>query len=236
MASLRNPDLYADLDDPDIPDGLRRVIAAHRYYVDFFVNREGCDFLTFHTNGWACLNPADKVAAQETEYGRWLAARLWDFRNGYPGDPYVDWVTLTAHFVDFWAADWPGLSEDRLVPTESVLGAIDEVMTGVRTAAPGKPVMMIEVGFPDRMVDSKRAAERITAFYEHVERYPEIRAFGHWADSRLWADSWPYDSLIRPGTHQARALRAMIDRDPTRFASVVHLSDGTTFPPAGGRA
>lgn len=233
--SLPNAELYEGLDDPDIPDGLRRTSAAHRYYVDFFVRREGCQSLTFHTNGWSTMmSIADKVDAQPSPYGKAIAERLWQFGNGYPGDRFVDWVTLTLHMIDWRAADWPARTEDQLVPTELYLDHFDQQMVLVRAAAPDVPVMIIELGFPDRQTDSERSAERITAFYEHARRYPEIRAFCHWADSSLWADSWPFDSLIRPHTHQAAALRSVIAEDPARFASVIHLSDGTTFPTADG--
>lgn len=67
-----------------------------------------------------------------------------------------------------------------------------------------------------------------------MSRYPEVRAYCLWADSPIWHGIWPFDSLIRPGTHQAVAMRRVVDREPGRFTTVASLSDGTTFPvPAG---
>ena len=47
-----NKALYTDLGDPNVCDGVERLIAAQRYIYDFLVRKEGLKFLTFDTMGW----------------------------------------------------------------------------------------------------------------------------------------------------------------------------------------
>ena len=111
--------LYSDIGTPQVCDGVERLKAAQRYYYDFFVRREGLKFLTFDSMGWAVhqLNQidydvADLPATVDKTYAKQLLQSCHSFANFYPGDQYVDWVSLDFYMIDYYAKDWPGLTQD----------------------------------------------------------------------------------------------------------------------------
>lgn len=232
--------LYADLGKPTVSDGVERLIAAQRYYYDFFVNRENLKFLTFDTMGWAVYYTPDKVKQEledlpnnvDKEYAQRLLTNSFDFETFYPGDQYVDWVSINFYTLDFYAKDWQGMQQDFLVPNSYYKLALQHTMNKIDKVAGNKPVFFLELGFPDgKNQDSERAANRIRYFIpEIINNYPKIQAFFMWSNHDSWADYFPYDTLIRPGTRQGNALKDLMQRNRSIFRSCVRFSDGRTHP------
>ncbi len=234
-----NAQLYKDLGKPNVSDGVERLVAAQRYYFNFFVEKEGLRFLTFDTMGWASFGP-EQVAIELDElpseidqtHARKLLESSYDFRNFYPGDKYVDWVSINFYMVDYLAKDWEEFSEDIILPNEFYFSALKETMTKIREVAPAKPVYFLEFGLPDGMNrDSQLAADKITAVFEEIiTEYPEIHGFSMWSYSPYWANKFPWDCLIRPNTKQAASFQKVISDNPDRFHSCVYFSDGSRIP------
>ena len=208
-----NPALYEGLGDAAVCDGIERLVAAQRYYFDFFVRREGLNFLTFDTMAWAAhINPVP--ADPESVMGR--CARFEDFYRGLEG--YADWVTIT------W---YPSVDDDLREPATSFfVNRLNTVMQMVRRVAPNKPVMIMELGFCGNL---SLRAERIDATMDSIVRdHPDIRAVALWG-SNPWGGPLT-DCLIKPGSREAAAFKEIMELHPGYFRSCVRFSDGSTMP------
>jgi|GEM_PF-1923460 len=237
-SSFPHKELYTDLGDPMVSDGIERLIAAQRYYHHFFITQKGLDFLTFDTMGWVCMSP-EMLQSQMNEYinqtgydkdyVRSLYQNSFNFSNFYPGDEYVDWVS-----INYYGNDWRILGVRIPTPIEYYLTGLDYAMKNIRSVASDKPVFFLEFGFADGMKkDSAYAAEKLTATFERImSDYPEIHGFSMWSYSPFWGWYWPFDCLIRPGTAQADALMTIMDENPDLFHSNVIFSDGSVIPSA----
>ena len=218
-----NASLYTDLGDPNVSDGVERLVAAQRYYHDFFVRQEGLTFLTFDSMGWAAVPWQDFVEEFEVLPGEpnyELIRTSYGFDYVYPGDEYVDWVSITWYMMDWGVVNTPIVDQ---------LGMFALVMEDIRATAPDKPVLIIEMGFPDgEDPDSEWAAEKVTAgLNELVSKYPEVGGFAMWSQIEGLD---PMDALVRPGTAQGDAFRGIVEANPARFRSCVYFSDGTRMP------
>jgi hypothetical protein len=233
--------LYSDIGTSQVCDGVERLKAAQRYYHDFFVRREGLKFLTFDTMGWA-VKQLDQIeydlnelpATIDKAYARQLLESCHSFANFYPGDQYVDWVSVTFYMIDYYAKDWAGLTQDHVISIENHFAALDAVLGEVQTVAPTKPVFFMELGFPDGIQqDSSWAAQKIAAGLPRIVRtYPQVHGFAMWSAHPSWMipGVFPYDCLIRPGTQQGTALRNAITTNAAAFHSCVYLSNGKLHP------
>ncbi len=241
-SSFPNAQLYADLGDSTVSDGIERLKAAQRYYYHFFVEQEGLA-LTFDTMGWPVGASPQSVESEienwvadypslDPQHTRALFESSFDFAQFYPGDDYVDWVSINYYTLDFYAENWPGLEQDFLVATIKYLNDLDYTMSRVREVAPGKPVFFLELGFPDGMKEnSARAASRIDSTFSHIlANYPEINGISMWSFHPSWQDIFPFQCLIKPNTQQAAAFRQVIDENPGYFHSCVYFSDGSQMP------
>jgi hypothetical protein len=233
--------LYSDIGTPQVCDGTERLKAAQRYYHDFFVRREGLKFLTFDTMGWSVnqLNQIeydvnDLPSTVDKAYARQLLQSCHSFVNFYPGDQYIDWISLNFYMIDYYAKDWPGLTQDHVIPIENHFAALDSVMREVRTAASNKPVFFMELGFPDgTKQNSSWAAQKISSGLSRIlGTYPQINGFAMWSGHPSWLvpGLFPFDCLIRPGTQQGTALRNTVSTNSSAFHSCVYLSDGKLHP------
>jgi hypothetical protein len=239
-----NASLYSDLGDPEVSDGIERWIAAHRYYYHFFTQVHGLKFLTFETGGFAVHDSMDletEIAELIVEYPesdpghiRKLIETSRKFEYYYPGDDYTDWVSINFYTIDYYADDWTGLEQDYLIPTSKYLEKLDYTMECIRREANGKPLMFLEIGFPDGMKkNSLYAASKIDSCLNHfIINYPEINGLSFWTWHPLWmvSDFWPFDCLIRPGTIQADTLKSIMNANPGKFHSCVYFSDGSLHP------
>lgn len=219
-----NPDLYQGLGDDEVCDGAERVAAAHRYYYDFFVRREGLDFLTFVSSGWAARRvniPDSELGTQEAR----LLTSCGTFANSYPGNEYVDWVGLNRHFFAEPNAD----GQDAMFSTSETLRLVDETLRQMAAAAPDKPVLLMEVSFTDGMnQDSEVAAAKVREALPALLAHEQIRGLYFWGNAGDPSSS-SQDFLIRPGTAQGDALRAVLDAYPAGIVSCVEYSDHTSI-------
>ncbi|MEK7388395.1 MAG: hypothetical protein AAB036_01720 [Elusimicrobiota bacterium] len=231
--------LYAGIGSPAVCDGVERLKAAQRYYHDFFVRREGLEFLTFDTMGWAALDPlqigydvAGLPAHIDKTYAETLMKSCHDFANFYPGADYADWVSITFYMLDYLKKDFPELSSDIIVPIATHLNTLKAMTTKIEATAPGKPVFIMELGFPDSMnPDSQWAAAKIsTGFPRIVSEFPSVKGFALWSTLPEFTVDFPYDCLIRPETKQGAALANVFASTPSKFRSCVYLSDGKPLP------
>ncbi len=241
-----NPELYTDLGNDTVCDGVERLAAAQRYYHHYLVDIKGLNFLTFEGMGWgATLTVASKLQEAEddgaTQHHKDLISSCYDYRHFYPGDDYVDWVSLTLYTIDFYADAWghEGFTEDFLVPTQFYLDNLAIVMQKVREVAPDKPVLFTELGFPDGLFqDSTRAAEKVTtSMNAFLGDYPEFAGFSMWSmipiPGTLDPTSpfyFPWDNLLRPNTQQGDAMKTIVEDNPNSFHSCIYLSDGEPMP------
>ncbi len=235
----RSSILYPDLGDPNVSDGVERLKAAQRYYYDFFVRREGIKFLTFDTMGWV-VNGSGKVNTELSElpsdidktHAKKLLESSYEFKNFYPGDEYVDWVSINLYTLDFYAKDWKEFSKDYRVDTKVYLHALDHTMAKIDKVAKSKPIFFLELGFPDgKRKNSKRAASRISAvFSEILSKHPRIQGFFMWSFHPYWESYFPYDALIRPDTKQASAFQKVMKNINRKFLSCVVFTDGRKMP------
>jgi hypothetical protein len=233
--------LYSDIATPQGCDGTERLKAAQRYYYDFFVRREGLKFLTFDTMGWSVnqLNQIDydvndMPSSIDKAYAKQLLQSCHSFANFYPGDQYIDWVSLNFYMIDYYAKDWPGLTQDYIIPIDNHFAALDAVLREVQTVAPNKPVFFMELGFPDGVnKNSSWAAQKISTGLSRIAtKYPQINGFAMWSGHPSWMipGVFPFDCLIRPGTSQGIALQNTVKANPSKFLSCVYLSDGKLHP------
>ncbi|MFC1610725.1 hypothetical protein ACFL6C_07195 [Myxococcota bacterium] len=221
-SSFPNVHLYADLGDPTVSDGAERLVAAQRYYHDFFVRREGIDFLSFDTMEFGAHVSLDDwmewFGVTPTDPNYELLRTSFSFEFLYAGDEYVDWVSLS-YYIDID-------KESQDATLRHYLDNLAWTMESIRRVAPGKPVLIMEGGFPDGVnPDSEWAAKKVEAgMNEIINKYPEISAFA------LWGSGGEMDTLLRPGTKQGDAFKKIIDDNPDSFRSCVHFSDGTKMP------
>jgi hypothetical protein len=203
-----NNQLYAGLGKPDVCDGLERLAAAQRYYYDFFVNRENLEFINFDSMGWAIL-------PELTE--SFLIKKCTDFEGLYPGNQYVDWVT-----VNFYRYKRVGLQED--------LKKLDRQLKNIQSVAPGKPILFSELGlFPGNSSDLDATAGEIQTFFNYIlTKHPEIKGFSLWGDA--FEEGYVANRQVRPNTPAAIALRKIITENPEKFHSCVRFSKGYRFP------
>jgi hypothetical protein len=205
--------LYAGLGNPNICDGVERLGAAQRYYHDFFVRREGIDFLSFTTMGWTILG----ASSREPE-------GTCDFENFYRsiGDRYIDWTSINMYA----GAGIPGDNETTTEPLDlSIAGVITDlriVMNKIRALAPGKPILIEELGFCGN--DQAESVQK--GMEELLTNNPEIKAAVFWGGKPTDA----YPCMIAPNTPGGDALRNVIDNNPDKFHSCVQFSDGSTVP------
>ena len=201
---------------------MERLIAAQRYYRDFFVWERGLDFLTFDSMGWE-ITPVDVqvIHAQiggASPHEIALTRGCFDFKIFYPGDAYVDWVSL----------DW--YMENRNIPTEEGLEEFGATMMDVVSVAHNKPVLMMELGFADGLNRSSRfAEERVVDGLNELLQYPQVNGFAMWVDS-FDPIGFPTHALIRPNTHQGNAFKRVVESNPSRFHSCIYYSYGIVHP------
>ncbi|MFO0775091.1 MAG: hypothetical protein U0172_10560 [Nitrospiraceae bacterium] len=231
--------LYSDAGNAQVCDGAERLKAAQRYYYDFFVRREGLQFLTFDTMGWAVkqVNQIDYDLSElpatiDRAYARQLLESCHAFANMYPGDTYVDWVSINFYMLDYYAADLPGLTQDYVVSVDEHMRELDKLMAEIKVIAPAKPVFIMELGFPDGLSqNSSWAAQKISqGLPRMLATYPKINGFAMWSAHPSWMSFFPWDCLIRPLTQQGAALKSVLVTTPTKFHSCVYLSDGKPHP------
>jgi hypothetical protein len=231
-----NAHLYHDLGDPEVCDGVERLIAAQRYYYHFFVEKEGLDFLSFDTMGWGCVSPEminDEIQEYlngtnlDPDYVQRMYENCYDFEKFYPGDDYVDWIS-----INYYGFDWRILGIRLEVPMDYLLDGLMYTMNAIKETAPDKPVYFLEFGFADGMrKDSEFAAEKIQITFDTIlSNYPEINGFSMWSYHPFWHWIFPFDCLIRPGTAQANTLRSIIENHESYFYSTVYFTDGTKIP------
>jgi len=218
-----NAALYRDLGDPQVSDGVERLIAAQRYYYNFFVVEEGLTFLTFDSMAWAAIpwqSVVEEAGLSPGDPNYQLIRTSCSFEYFYPGDEYVDWVSITWYMMDWGEVN---------TPIAEQLEAFGAVMAEIRATAPDKPVFIMELGFPDgENPDSKWAAEKVTAgLNELITKYPEVSGFAMW--SRI-AGFDPTDCLVRPGTAQGNAFRRIVEANAAYFHSCVYFTDGSQMP------
>lgn len=243
-----NAQLYEGLGDPLVSDGIERLVAAHRYYHHFFVEQEGLEFLTFETWGYPAgtddntmadnVNElADEYPGADIDHIDLLVRSSLDFENYYPGDEYVDWVSINFYTLDYYAEDWTGLDEDFLVPTSYWLQLLENTLNIINEVAVDKPIYFLEFGMPDgRKIDSEYAASKVEEVFEYLIQNGDeynIHGFSMWSYHPFWMlpDNFPFDCLIRPGTAQGEKLKEIMDDNPASFHSCVFLSDGNLIPP-----
>lgn len=222
-SSFPNPHLYADLGDPQVSDGAERLVAAQRYYYDFFVRREGLNFLTFDTMEfgahYSLKDWMDHYGITPDHPNYELLRTSFTFEFLYAGDKYVDWVSLS-YYIDIDKS-----SQEATL--RHYLDNLAQTMADIRKVAAGKPVLIMEGGFPDGLKpDSEWAAKKVKAgMNDIINKYPEIAAFALWGSGGT-----DVDTLLRPGTKQGNAFSKIVDDNPEHFRSCVHFSDGTVMP------
>ena len=204
-----SPDLYVGLGDSEACDGLERLAAAQRYYYDFFVRREGIDFLTFDTMGWN----ADIGAELEEDAWTVPCGNLRAFHGMLVG--YADWVSINTYF-----------DTDDVIPlptAEKYVADLDKFMNEVIRGGPlaSLPVMITELGFCGADVPSK-IAQGLDVI---VTDYPEIGAVIFWGDD----SNIGLECLVDPGP-EADAFNSVMTANPDSFHSCVTFSDGTSPP------
>ncbi|MEP6995897.1 MAG: hypothetical protein ABI968_15350 [Acidobacteriota bacterium] len=207
-AHLADKNLFQGLGDPAACDGLERLAAAQRYYYDFFVQREGIDFLTFDSMGLN-VRPAPKGEEPCEDYEALLRLIAG----------YVDWASLNWYFIQESEASEPPLT---------TRGArLTTWMDTVRSILPGKPVLLTELGFCK--TPAGPGATTVDAKIEYgmgeiLSNYPEIHGFMHWGESAP-----PFDCGITSSNGGA-TFKRVLDENDARFSSCVNFSDGTTVP------
>jgi len=217
---IDNPDvdeskLYAGLGDDSLDDALERLIAVHRYYYDFFINREGIDFLTFETMGWAVLPSND-----DSPNGEMTRKYLTLMKD------YSDWISINIYLAN---------SEDKceLCGTWS---DFERVMKIIREVDPGKPVMFTELG-----LFGEKKIEKINFFFsEIISNYPEVKGFLFWGDfNEPYDPDNEYTTIIINTQMEvgsgAKEMKALLAEYPQYFHSCAMFSDGTVHPKCDGK-
>ncbi len=131
------------------------------------------------------------------------------FERYWPGDDVVDWMGLSCYGPQTPTQDsWPDFAQ-----------TLDEYIPRVLALAPGKPIMVAELGTDVRNphVDPVRWA---TQAFDGLlgNRWPSIRGFAWWSESWPNDDRRANDSELR--VERAPALAAVLR---TRFATPLLL-------------
>ena len=237
-------DLYDGCSGATMPDGIGRLKAGQRYLHDFFVRREGLDFLTWDTQGFAARYYVDGSNNQDVSdsndypgheaYALTLLERCSDPANWYPGDDYADWVSLTWYTLDYYDSGWTWLSgSDILISTSDWLTSLNHMYTAVQGVT-SKPIILVECGFPDGMdSDTSYGASKVTdGMAAILDTYTQIRAVALWSNHPSWfmVDVFPYDCLFRPGTLNGAALQDVLAQRHAKIHTHITLSDGGPHP------
>lgn len=236
-------DLYAGCSGATMPDGIGRLKAGQRYLVDFFERREGLHFITWDSQGFTARYYVDGSNNQEVSdsadypgheaYALTLLQRASDPAYWYPGDAYVDWVSLTFYFLDYYDANWTFLSgSDILIPNADWLSSLAHMYTAIQ-AVTTKPIIIVELGFPDGMnsntaYGASKVTDGMTAI---LDTYTQIKAVSLWSNHASWMvnDVFPYDCLF-DNPLQVAALQTVVSTRPGALRSCVMLTDGIRQP------
>jgi len=210
-----NPDLFEGLGENDQNDGIERLAAAQRYYYDFFVRREGLTFLTFESMGWVVGPPIEVVGppdpAEEHERALLAKARFWDLYDLIKD--HCDWVSIN-WYVDTHPEEEPGEPPPVVRPIADFIESMDAFLTELEQVAPGKPVLLTELGFPPPQADEKMA-QGMELFLSHGN----VKGAVFWVDMDIM-------SQVRPGEPEAAVLRDMVENSPESFPSTASCFDG----------
>lgn len=215
--NIKDPYFYEGLGDDTLCDGTERIVAAHRYYYDFFVNRERLDFLTFDTLSWAILgrNPEEEEEDSAVQ-------NCFDFTRIYPLlKDYSHWISLNLYLQftgdrsDFFGGTW--------TDTKNLLDYL-------KKTDPYKPIIFKELGLFGEKIDQK-----IPFFFEQmIKNYPQVKAFIFWGDAPAEGFVESEDTSIIPIQIKEgrgdQAMRALLQKYPAYFHSCVHFTDGTYNP------
>ena len=236
-------DLYAGCSGATMPDGIGRLKAGQRYLYDFFKRREGLNFLTWDSQGFNVrywLNSGTNQDVSDSAdypgheaYALTLLQRASDPAYWYPGDSYVDWVSLTFYFLDYYDVNWSFLSgSDILIPNADWLTSLGHMYSQVQ-AVTSRPIMLVELGFPDGMnSNTSYGASKVTSGMTAIlDTYTQIKAVSLWSNHSSWMinDVFPYDCLF-DNPLQVAALQAVIATRPGALLSCVMLTDGIRQP------
>lgn len=240
-------DLYAGCSGATMPDGIGRLKAGQRYLVDFFQRREGLNFITWDSQGFNVrywLNSGTNQDVSDSAdypgheaYALTLLQRASDPANWYPGDAYVDWVSLTFYFLDYYDANWTFLSgSDILIPNADWLTSLGHMYSQIQGVT-SKPILLAELGFPDGMnSNTSYGASKVTdGMTAILDTYPKIKAVSLWSNHSSWLvnDVFPYDCLF-DNPLQVAALQAVIATHRGAIRSCIMLTDGIRHPNCTG--
>lgn len=236
-------DLYTGLTGATKPDGIARCVAGQRYLHDFFERRENLHFLTWDTQGFSVRYYKDATDNQEqydsadyganSSYALTLLQRCSDPANWYPGDDYTDWVSLTWYFLDYYDANWTFLNgSDIHIPNSDWLASLAHMYAAIQ-AVTAKPIILVELGFPDGMSSNTTyGASKVTSGMTAIlDTYTQIKAVSLWSNRSSWMvnDVFPYDCLF-DNPLQVAALQTVVTARPNSLRSCVHLTDDITHP------
>lgn len=239
--------LYDGCSGATMPDGIGRLKAGQRYLHDFFERRENLHFLTWDSQGFTARYYKDAVDNQEVydsadyvgheSYALTLLQRASDPAYWYPGDAYVDWVSLTFYFLDYYDANWSFLSgSDILISNADWISSLAHMYTAIQGVT-SKPIILVELGFPDGMSSNtaygaSKVTDGMTAI---LDTYTQIKAVSLWSNHADWLvnDVFPYDCLF-DNPLQVAALQAVVATRPGSIRSCVMLTDGIRQPNCTG--
>ena len=194
-------------------------MAAQRYYYNFFVRKEGLDFLTFDTQGWAI--PSEKKQGADEGHETRLSNDCNNFPKFYKGiENYSDWVSINWYLVTETTPNEP--------PIASYMDLFHEFMKELRAVGNKKPVMFAELGFCGINKDKKVE----TVLRDFLDNYPEISGFALWGSIQPGggAEFSGFTCLIKPNTPEAAVFRSIIQEDTKRWHSCAYFTDSTKIP------
>lgn len=235
--------LYDGCSGATMPDGIGRLKAGQRYLVDFFQRREGLNFLTWDSQGFNARYYKDGTNNQDQydsvdyvgheAYALTLLQRCSDPANWYPGDAYCDWVSLTWYMLDYYDAGWSWLSgSDILIPNADWLTSLARIYGQIQ-AVTSKPIMLVELGFPDGMdSNTSYGASKVTdGMTAILDTYTQIKAVSLWSNHASWmaVDVFPYDCLL-DNAAQVAALQAVAAARPGKLRPYVLLTGSIPHP------
>lgn len=235
--------LYDGCAGATMPDGIGRLKAGQRYLVDFFQRREGLNFLTWDSQGFNVRYWINSGTNQDVydsagypgheAYALTLLQRCSDPANWYPGDAYCDWVSLTWYMLDYYDAGWSWLSgSDILIPNADWLTSLAHTYGQIQ-AVTSKPIMLVELGFPDGMdSNTSYGASKVTdGMTAILDTYTQIKAVSLWSNHASWmvVDVFPYDCLL-DNAAQVAALQAVAAARPGKLRPYVLLTGSIPHP------